>query len=99
MIGACRRAGFSVDMAVHAFSLLDSYIYGFVLQEANLPFDDTDDVADVVDSMMLPFTPEDYPHLHEMTTEHILQPGYRYGDEFEYGLDAILDTIEAAARG
>ena len=34
-----------------------------------------------------------------MTTEHILQPGYRYGDEFEYGLDAILDTIEAAARG
>jgi len=99
VIGACRRAGFAVDMAVHAFSLLDSYIYGFVLQEANLPFEDSDDVADVVDAMMLPFSADDYPHLVEMTTEHILQPGYKYGDEFDYGLDAILDTLEAAVRG
>ncbi|MBA2557348.1 MAG: TetR/AcrR family transcriptional regulator, partial [Chloroflexi bacterium] len=40
MIGCCRRAGFSVPMAAHAVSLIDSYIYGFVLQEVNLPFDD-----------------------------------------------------------
>ena len=44
VIGACRRAGFSVAMAAHAFSMLDSYIYGFVLQEVNLPFDDTSDL-------------------------------------------------------
>jgi AcrR family transcriptional regulator len=98
VIGSCRKAGFSVEMAAHAFSLLDSYIYGFVLQEVNVPFDDTADLEDVVGTMMLPFSAEDYPYLVELTTEHILQPGYSYGDEFEYGLGRILDTLEAAVH-
>ena len=98
VLGSCRGAGFSVPMSAHAFSLIDSYIYGFVLQEVNLPFDDGDDLEQVVGSMMLPFSAEDYPHLVELTTEHILKPGYRYGDEFEYGLGRILDSLEAAAH-
>jgi AcrR family transcriptional regulator len=96
VLGSCRGAGFSVAMSAHAFSLIDSYIYGFVLQEVNLPFDDGDDLEQVVGSMMLPFSAEDYPHLVELTTEHILKPGYSYGDEFEYGLGSILDSLEAA---
>ncbi len=99
VLGACRAAGFSVQMAAHAFSLIDSYLYGFVLQEVNLPFDDGDNLEEVVESMLLPFSADDYPHLVELTTEHILKPGYSYGDEFEYGLGAILDSLEAAARG
>ena len=99
VLGSCRGAGFSVAMAAHAFSLIDSYIYGFVLQEVNLPFDDSSDLEAVVESMMLPFSADDYPHLVELTTEHILKPGYSYGDEFEYGLGRILDSLEAAARG
>jgi AcrR family transcriptional regulator len=98
VIGACRRAGFSVAMTAHAFSLLDSYIYGFVLQEVNLPFDDTSNLEEVVESMLMPFSADDYPHLVELATEHILQPGYSYADEFEYGLDRILDSLEAAVR-
>lgn len=99
VLGSCRAAGFSVQMAAHAFSLIDSYIYGFVLQEVNLPFDDTDDLEEVVESMMLPFSADDYPHLVELTAEYILKPGYSYGDEFEYGLDLVLDSLEAAAQG
>ena len=99
VLGSCRGAGFSVAMAAHAFSLIDSYIYGFVLQEVNLPFDDSSDLEAVVGAMMLPFSTDDYPHLVELTTEHILKPGYSYGDEFEYGLGRILDSLEAAARG
>jgi AcrR family transcriptional regulator len=99
VIGSCRKAGFSVKMAAHAFSLIDSYIYGFVLQEVNLPFDDSMDLEGVVESMMLPFSADDYPHLVELTTEHILQPGYSYGNEFEYGLGLILDGLEAAMHG
>jgi AcrR family transcriptional regulator len=95
VLGSCRGAGFSVEMAAHAFSLLDSYIYGFVLQEVNLPFDDTDNLEEVVESMMMPFSADDYPHLVELTTQHILQPGYSYGNEFEYGLRVILDGLEA----
>jgi AcrR family transcriptional regulator len=99
VLGSCRGAGFSVEMAAHAFSLIDSYIYGFVLQEVNLPFDDTDDLEDVVESMMMPFSAEDYPHLVELTTEYILQPGYSYANEFEYGLGLILDSLEAGMPG
>jgi AcrR family transcriptional regulator len=98
VLGACRRAGFSVQMAAHAFSLIDSYIYGFVTQEVSLPFDDTSDLNEVVDTMMMPYSAEDYPHLVELTTEYILQPGYSYGNEFDYGLRLILDSLEAAAK-
>jgi AcrR family transcriptional regulator len=99
VLGACRRAGFSVTMAAHAFSLIDSYVYGFVLQETTLPFDDSTNLEEVVESMMLPYSADDYPHLVELTTEYILKPGYSYGNEFEYGLGLILDGLEAAARG
>jgi AcrR family transcriptional regulator len=99
VIGSCRKAGFSVQMAAHAFSLIDSYIYGFVLQEVNLPFDDSADLDDVVESMLLPFSADDYPHLVELTKEYILQPGYSYGNEFDYGLGLILDSLEAAMHG
>ena len=98
VIGCCRRAGFSVEMAAHAFSLIDSYIYGFVLQEVNLPFDDGDDLGELVESIMPNLSIEDYPHLLELTTEHVLQPGYSYGDEFDYGLGLILDGLEEGAQ-
>ena len=52
----------------------------------------------VVESMMLPYSPEDYPYLTEFTTEYILQPGYKFGAEFEYGLALLIDSLEAAAH-
>ena len=98
VIGCCLTAGFSIEMAAHAFSLIDSYIYGFVLQEVNLPFDETDDLAELVGSMMPDLASDSYPYLTELTTEYILRPGYNYGNEFDYGLDLILDGLEAAAH-
>jgi hypothetical protein len=35
-------------------------------------------------------------HLAEMAVDRAMTPGYSYGDEFEYGLDLILDGIERA---
>jgi Tetracyclin repressor-like, C-terminal domain len=60
VLGACRNAGFSDAMSAHAFSLIDSYVYGFVLQEVNLPFDDGDELEEVVESMLPPFSADDY---------------------------------------
>ena len=95
VIGSLRAAGFSVAMTAHAFSALDSYIYGFALQEATLPLGDTEEETVEVAQMMLARVPADeYSHLTEFTTEHILQPGYDYGKEFEFGLDLILDGLE-----
>jgi AcrR family transcriptional regulator len=97
VIGSLRTAGLSVQMAAHAFSLIDSYIYGFALQEATLPLGDTEqETMEVAKTMMAQVPADVYPNLTELTVEHILQPGYDYGDEFEFGIDLILEGLERA---
>lgn len=93
VLGILRGAGFSVPMAAHAYALLDSYVYGFALQETTLPFDGPQSVTDVVEPMTQRAFADAYPHLVEMATEHILKPGYDFGDEFDFGLDVILDAL------
>ena len=97
VLGCLRHAGFSVEMTAHAYSLLDSYIYGFALQEASLPFDTAEKTAEVTQEIFEQFPTGEYPHLTELTIQHVLRPGYDYGDEFEIGLDLILDSLERAA--
>ena len=97
VLGNLRAAGFSVEMTAHAYSVLDSYIYGFALTKMNLPFEDgRGDVPDIAESMLEPFPANTYPNLVEFITEHAMKPGYHYGEEFEYGLDLILDGVERA---
>ena len=91
-IATLRAAGFSVEMTAHAYALIDSYVYGFALQEAALPFE-SDTVADVAASMMELFSTGEYPHLLELTTDFVLQPGYDFGNEFAFGLELILDGL------
>ncbi len=99
VIGSLRAGGFSVSLAAHAFSALDSYIYGFALQEATLPFGESEEeTAEVARMMMAQVPADEFPHLTEFTIEHILQPGYDYGDEFAYGLDLILDGLGRELR-
>jgi AcrR family transcriptional regulator len=93
VIGTLRRAGFSVEMTAHAYALLDSYVYGFALQEAAMPFQGTDTAADATEPITERLRTDQYPHLVEMGTEYILQPGYDFGDEFQFGLDVILDAL------
>jgi AcrR family transcriptional regulator len=98
VLGCLRQAGFSIQLAAHAFSLMDSYIYGFVLQDTNLPFDESSSTAELgglVDSMLSDFPADQYPYLLELTAEHIMQPGYNYGAEFSFGLDFILDGLQS----
>ena len=95
VLGNLRASGLTVEEAAHAYSLLDSYVYGFALTKMNLPFENgRGDVPDIAESMLEPFPADSYPNLVEFITEHAMKPGYRYGDEFEYGLDRILDSIE-----
>ena len=93
VIGSLRAGGFPAALAAHAFSLLDSYVYGFCLQETGLPFDATDDMEAMVESILGHLPEVEYPHLWWLTVEHVLQPGYDYGDEFAFGLDLILDAL------
>ncbi|HEV2216282.1 MAG TPA: TetR/AcrR family transcriptional regulator [Candidatus Dormibacteraeota bacterium] len=93
-----REAGFSVALTAHAYSALDSYIYGFALQQAGLPFDTGERAAEVAGSIMQAFASGEYPRLAEMATEHVMKPGYSYEREFEFGLDLLLDGLAAQAR-
>jgi AcrR family transcriptional regulator len=95
VLGILRGAGFSVPMAAHAFALLDSYIYGFALQEATLPFETGEQTAALAQSILARAAGE-YPHLTELTVEHIMKPGYDHGAEFAFGLELILDALERA---
>ena len=96
VLGACRAAGFTVEMSAHAFALIDSFLYGFVLQELNLAMTG-DDLPALVDEILPASSADEYPHLTELTVEHILGVGYSFENEFEFGLGLILDSLERAA--
>jgi AcrR family transcriptional regulator len=97
VLGCLRRGGFSVELTGHAYSLLDSYIYGFALQEAGLPFSTGEEAAQVAQEISGQFSSGQYPYLTEYAVTRVTQAGYDYGDEFETGLDLILDSLQAAA--
>ena len=63
------------SMTAHAYALLDSYVYGFALQEATLPFRPTPSRRWPRRSWRC--SPlDEYPHFVELTTDVVLQPGY-----------------------
>jgi AcrR family transcriptional regulator len=97
VIGSLRAGGMDIAMAAHVYSLLDAYVYGFALTKMNLPFDTGGaEIAEVAQTMLAPFPVGEYPNLVEFITEHALKPGYDFGNEFEYGLDVILDALDRA---
>jgi AcrR family transcriptional regulator len=94
VVGSLRQAGFSVPMAVHAFFTLDSYIYGFAVQEQNLPSGTPEELAGVAQFILGALPADEYPYLNEVIVDHVLKIGFDYADEFEFGLDLILDGLE-----
>jgi AcrR family transcriptional regulator len=96
VIGCLRGAGFTVELTAHAFSAIDSYLYGFIMQEHNLPFHTPEETAAMAVTFLDAFPAEQFPHLAELTVRHVLQPGYAYGDEFGFGLELVLDGLERA---
>ena len=90
-----REGGFSVLSAAHAVSTVDSYVHGFVLQEVNLPFRNESELAAMTAAIMETFPASEFPYLFEMTVEHVLQPGYDYGNEFDSGLTVVLNGVAA----
>src|SRR5258708_27730177 len=93
VLGSLRQASFSLVLAAHAVSVIDGYVYGFALQQINLPLRTPEQVTAVGEGILRQLAGE-YPHLAEMITGHALQPGYDYSEEFEFGLDLILDGLE-----
>src|ERR1700694_2138959 len=98
VLGSLRKAGFSVDLAAHAYSILDGYIYGFTLTELTLPFPKSGGVAEVAGNILERFRPGDYPYLAEMAVDRAMKPGYKHADGSAYGRALILDGIMRVNR-
>jgi len=93
VLDCLHRGGFPVQLAAHAFSVLDAYVYGFVLTEQSLPFEPGGGVDDLAEEMALPA--EAYPRMAAFIEQAIVGRAYDYGDEFEYGLELVLDGLES----
>jgi AcrR family transcriptional regulator len=96
VLGCFRRGGLSLELTAHAYATLDSYLYGFALEEAALPGGGKNEIVDLAADLMDAFA-GGYPHLHEFTTQHVMRDGYSFGNSFEFGLDLIIDGLERAA--
>lgn len=92
---AClRRAGFSALTATHANWLLNSYVYGYALQAASLPFDTADELAEMTEDVYLPqLPPDEFPYLNESAAA-LVAAGYDPAEEFTFGLDLVLAALE-----
>ena len=96
ILGNLRSAGFSIENAVHAFWLLDCYVYGHVIQETSMPFNTPEETTASARSTLEQITTDEYPHLVEIE-ERALRSEYSFDNEFEFGLDLILDALERTA--
>ncbi len=101
VLGCLRAAGFSVEMAVHAYSVQDAYIYGFALQERDMSSESATDFAAEAQRQMREYEAvlDDYPHLVEVVGGHVAKAGYDYASEFVFGLDLILDGLDRLRDG
>jgi AcrR family transcriptional regulator len=98
VLGCFRAAGFSLELTGHAYAVIDAFLYGFALQEATLPATGGDEMSELAASIADQMPVDDFPRFAEFTIEHVLQPGYDFGNEFEFGLNLILDGIDRAAQ-
>jgi AcrR family transcriptional regulator len=94
VMGCLRKAGFPFEMAVHAYSVQDAYIYGFALQERDLAFETPDSAGEAAQRRAgMIGALENYPYLVEIATK-LPESGYDNAVEFAWGLDLILDGLE-----
>lgn len=98
VIGCLRAAGFSVALTAHAYAVLDSFLYGFLLTEQSLPFQTADEAQQVARKIFAQLPTDTFPHLAELALEHVLKPGYTYAAELPFGLELVLEGLERARK-
>ena len=89
-----READFPFWTAIRAYNAMDSYIYGSLLQQQNLPFETPEEAVEMAAEIIAPPSlAEEYPYLAEVVVE-LAKRGFDFGEEFESGLNLVLDGIE-----
>jgi AcrR family transcriptional regulator len=92
VIGVLSAAGFAMPMVLRSIMTLDSYTYGFALQEVAWPFD-RDSVPEEAATLARGLPAGDYPNLVAMA-EMVATASGGVPVDYEFGLDLILDGLE-----
>ncbi len=92
-IGLLREAGFSAAMVAHVIALLDSYVYGFAVQESSLPVQPEEDVSELARELIDSYSTDDLPNITWLATSQVLNADYSFSAEFEYGLNLLLEAV------
>ena len=92
VLGCLRTAGFTPDIAIRAFWVLDAYIYGFITQQASLGLEGPDSAEAGEYTRSLPA--EQYPYLVEAAVTYGDGSGWDFDEEFGFGLELILEALE-----
>jgi AcrR family transcriptional regulator len=93
VVGTLRRAGFSLELAARAFSLVDSYIYGFGRQQLNMAVGGATP-EETTEAFLRAIPADEYPYLRQMVIGYAMENGYDDSADFEFGLDLILGGLE-----
>ncbi len=97
VLESLRSGGLPLDLTAHAYAIIDSFVYGFALQEATLPFGGDTPIADLAEEIIVPLSIDEFPRLTELTVEYVMKPGYAFGNSFDVGLDLILEGLARRA--
>lgn len=93
VIGTLRGAGFTVELAARAFSLVDSYVYGFCRQSSHVN-NAKSGGTDAAETFLRVLPQEEYPNLAAMAAMQATGSGYDEESDFEFGLNLILDGLQ-----
>lgn len=96
LLAILRGAGFSLALAHRAFLLLDSHLYGFLLQEQAWPYRDAQAIEQAAEAIATGLPANRYPYLRELLLDRVVTTGPADAGAFAFGLDLILDGLERA---
>jgi AcrR family transcriptional regulator len=91
-LGCLLEAGFSDEMADHAWNAIDSHIYGYTLQELNFPVEPSEYIntaGEYIDQI----PPEKYPYMHRLT-QYVMKGTHDGLHDFEFGLGLLLNGLD-----
>lgn len=95
-LGCLREAGFSYELADHAWNAMDSHIYGFTLYQLNFPLEPSEYASAAAG--FLPLLPADrYPYMRALA-ELVIAGGHSGLHDLHFGLDLLLEGLDRLLR-
>lgn len=95
LVGCLLNAGLTATEAVRVYVAIGSYVSGFAVLNVNAPWENAAEQQEAMEAVVQSMPVNDYPNSTEVVLE-LMRTGYEHADEFEWGLDVLLDGLRAA---